>query len=328
MKQKLIITFSLLLLAIVLYLIFTDLFKGSGKDEKNTCDSMFEKISKIDTSQIKYKETRFFKTSFTKLTGIAIDKNSTVYISGTNEVQIFNSNWIKIGGFKIDSTANCIAVGTKKNIFVGIDDHVEKYDLQGVRQMKWIAYSDKGLISSIAVRGDNVFVADAGNHLVLHYDSNGKLLNVIGKKDKAKGIDGLNVPGRFLDVAIGTFDELWVVNPGKHELINFSDKGEFRSTWGVTSGKLEGFAGCCNPAHFCILPDGSFVTYEKGVNRIKIYNQAGKFDGIVANPAIFGGKPEYGCHPAPLVSDLAVDPQGTIYALDATTNGVRVFKKK
>lgn len=325
MKQKLIILFSLLLLAAVVYLISKDLFTGSGKTEKNPCEYNLDKLKAIDTSLIKYKIFRHYRPSMARITGIALDENSNAYISGTKGVQVFDKDGNKTGGFAVDSTANCIALGPDKEVYLGVGNHVEKYS-QSALQKKWNTYGTKGYVTSIAVRGKDVFVADAGNRLVLHYDADGNLLNVIGKKDK--DFVGLIIPSLYLDVTIGQFNDIWVVNPGKHELENFTDKGVLRSSWGVPSMQLEGFAGCCNPIHFSILPNGCFVTYEKGLDRIKLYDQAGKFDCVVASPQSFTGKSEYHCSFATMVNDLAVDAQGNIYALDATSNEVKVFGRK
>ena len=44
----------------------------------------------------------------------------------------------------------------------------------------------KALLTSIAVSKNNVFVADAGNRIVYRYDTNGNLINRIGKKDEER----------------------------------------------------------------------------------------------------------------------------------------------
>jgi hypothetical protein len=82
-----------------------------------------------------------------------------------------------------------------------------------------------------------------------------------------------------------------------------------------------------------LLSDGSFVTAEKGLDRVKIYNSDGGFVGVVAGPAQLGkeGKlkvcntPEE-CREGGL--DVAIGPDGRIYVLDVTDNVVRVFQKK
>lgn len=327
MKQKLIIGFSILLLGSVVYLISRDLFSDSGKTEKNPCEYNLDKLKAIDTSLIKYREVKLFKPGMSKVAGITID-NSLVYIAGTHEIKVFNKDWKQVQDFSTDSTASCIAVGPQQEIYVGIGNHVEKYDYRGTKLKSWEAYGKKGVITSIAVSGNKIYAADAGNRLVLRYDTEGNLQNIFGKKDKTKGIDGLIVPSLYLDVATGPFNDIWIANPGRHQLENYTENGELRSFWGMPSMQLEGFAGCCNPIHFAILPNSYFVTYEKGLDRIKLYNQAGKFDCVVAGPQSFGGKSEYHCSFATLVNDLAVDTEGKIYALDATSNGVRVFERK
>jgi len=308
-------------------LISRDLFVNAASPEKNPSEYNLDKIKAIDTSLIRYKETKLFKPAMSRLSGIAIDNNS-VYITGGNEVQVFDKDWKKTLSFKIDSSATCIAVGSQKKIYLGVGNHIETYTSDGTKLKRWECYSNKGVITSIAVNTRQVFVADAGNRLVLNYDPDGNLQHIIGKKDKFKGIDGLIVPSLYLDVAIGSFDDLWVVNPGRHELESFSEKGDFRTSWGVASMQLEGFAGCCNPIHFSILPNGYFVTYEKGMDRIKLYDQAGKFDCVVAAAKSFSGKSDYHCSFATLVNDLAVNTAGAIYVLDATSNAIRVFEKK
>ena len=83
---------------------------------------------------------------------------------------------------------------------------------------------------------------------------------------------------------------------------------------------IEGFAGCCNPSHFIILEDGSFVTAEKGIARIKIYNRLGNLESVVAAPDQF--------IEGTVDLDLAVDSRQRIYTLDHKKNSVRIFTKK
>ena len=82
----------------------------------------------------------------------------------------------------------------------------------------------------------------------------------------------------------------------------------------------EGFCGCCNPVRFAINNDGSFVTAEKGIVRIKSYDQSGKFLSIVAGPDEF----DTDCPPI----DMALDPDGRIIVLDPSRNEIRIFVRK
>jgi hypothetical protein len=328
MRQKIIIIISLILFGVVVFLMFSDFFRSPGKIEMNSLDSVYNKMKWVDTSLIKYKETQFLHHTLTEASGIAIDSSLNIYIAGSGKVQIINANGKVVSDFKIDSAARCIALGSSNEIFIGIGNRIEVYNNKGVKQTSWKEYNHKSLITSIAVRNNDVFVADAANRLVLHYSNKGELKNIIGKKDSSRNVDGLVVPSPYLDVAIDPFDNLWVVNPGKHQLYNFADNGNLRSSWGKTSmTAIDGFTGCCNPAQFCFDADGSFITFEKKANRIKIYNQGGEFQCIVAGANSFT-KFKSETNTDPLVKDVAVNKNGLIYALEAASNGIRVFAKK
>ena len=81
--------------------------------------------------------------------------------------------------------------------------------------------------------------------------------------------------------------------------------------------EIDGFNGCCNPAKFAFLPDGRFLTSEKGLVRIKVYSPSGEFESVVAAPSVFT---EDGHAP-----DLAVDEQGNVIALDIDKKMIRFF---
>jgi len=100
---------------------------------------------------------------------------------------------------------------------------------------------------------------------------------------------------------------------------NYTDEGTLRAFWGRPSFDIDGFTGCCNPAHFAIFPDGSFVTSEKGLARIKVYKASGELDCVVSVPEDFKEESE--------PSDIAVDASGKIYALDVVKKRIRIFER-
>ena len=66
------------------------------------------------------------------------------------------------------------------------------------------------------------------------------------------------------------------------------------------------------------MEDASFVTSEKGLVRIKIYDQSGSLKSVVAPPSLFK---EEGKAP-----DVCVDAQQVVYALDFDRNLIRIFE--
>jgi len=175
------------------------------------------------------------------------------------------------------------------------------------------------VVTSIAVSETSVFIADAGNKIVYHYDLKGNMINEIGRKDSLQGVKGFLIPSPYFDIAIGREDELWVVNPGRHQLEAYSIDGRFLSSWKKTSMGLDGFSGCCNPSHIAILPNGSFVTSEKGIIRVKIHKPSGAFESVVAAPKVFD-KGTKGL-------DLAIDSQNRIIVIDPKKGLIRIFEK-
>jgi hypothetical protein len=82
--------------------------------------------------------------------------------------------------------------------------------------------------------------------------------------------------------------------------------------------------------NFAMLGDDSFITCEKGLIRVKLYDADGKFVGVVARPeqlaeaetSRIGQKAAEGKRAA---FDVAVDADGRILVLDTIQNVVRVF---
>jgi hypothetical protein len=201
-----------------------------------------------------------------------------------------------------------------------MQDHLEMYSISGKRLNKWKSCGDKAIITSVAVVGNDVFIADAGYKIVYHYNSAGNLLNQIGQKDPEKGIPGFVVPSPYFDLGVGRNGEIWVVNPGRHTFEQYNMDGELITSWGKATMAMEGFCGCCNPSHFAILSDGSFVTSEKVIERVKIYKPNGDFSCMVAGPDSFieGTKG----------LDIAADSKDRILVLDPGKNLIRIFTKK
>jgi hypothetical protein len=176
-----------------------------------------------------------------------------------------------------------------------------------------------------------VFVADAGNRIVLRYDPAGKLLGKIGKRDPGRHILGFVIPSPHFDLALTADGLLRVVNPGAHRIEAYTLDGDLEVFWGKHGEGIEGFCGCCNPANLAILPDGRFVTSEKGIPRVKIYAADGKFVGVVAGPETLAPtetileetRPD---HKLP-VFDVAADSRGRVLVLDPLAMKVRIFEK-
>ncbi len=315
--------------AIVLFNITGE--KGSGLGKEFVYD--IEDLIKIDPALILYAESaELIETGFNKSFGIAIDSEDTIYAVGDNAVRLFDGGGNSRGEIRLDSKPRCVAVSKNGKIYIGMKNHVQVYDSEKKHLASWPRLDDDAVLTSIAVLKDDIFVADAGNRIVLRYDTNGKLLNRIGGKNEVRNIPGFVIPSPYFDLAIASDGLLRVVNPGRHRIEAYTFGGDLEFWWGTYSPNVEGFCGCCNPVNFAILKDGGFVTAEKGLVRVKVYDADGKFTGVVAGPEqlIEACDAKICLVPANCQLggfDLAVDNKQQVLVLDTIKNVIRTFAK-
>jgi hypothetical protein len=306
--------------------------KGSGLGDEFIYD--LKDLGKIDPKLILYEESAPpIVTAFTDSRGIAIDSKGNIYAAGDKAVRKFADNGNLLGEIILTDVPMSLAVSDDGKLYIAFKDHVQIYDGVGKRLATWQSLGNDAVLTSIAVSKNNVLVADAGNRIVYRFDKTGKLINRIGEKDKAGNIPGFIVPSPHFDLAVAPDGLLRVVNPGRHLIEAYTFEGDREFSWGKFSNvDLKGFCGCCNPVNFAILDDESFVTCEKGLTRVKIYDPDGVFVGAVAGPEqlVEEGSARI-CDTAAECQDsgfdVAVDSKGRIFVMDTIKNTVRIFTK-
>ncbi len=292
----------------------------SGRNQENPFEYDIENFKKIDEALLNYNEEASIPVEYKNYYAITINEKDQLFVSVDKSILVFDSEKKLSNSFEIGEAAYCVESDKNGNLFLGMADHIEIYDETGSRKAEWESLGTEAIITSIAVAEEYIYAADAGNLIVWKYDKQGKLVGEIGKKDESKDIPGFIIPSPFFDVDIDPDGSLWVANTGRHSLENYRSDGSIRTYWGLASMAVEGFAGCCNPSHFVILEDGSFVTAEKGIARIKVYNSQGILESVVAGPDDF--------IEGTVDLDLAIDSKQRIFALDHEKKAVRIFSKK
>lgn len=320
MKQKIILWSALILLLIAVGFMVKDFFYKPLSTQGNPYEYSLDKFRTVDDSLICYKETGSIRLESESQSGIAIGQDDDLYVVGKDILFIYNKNLEKIYSIKTGVDARCVSVDSDKKIYLGISDHVEVWNLKGEKLGSWSPVNERAYITSIAVSESSVYVADAGNKMVYRFDKKGNLLNKIGEKNLEKGIPGFFVPSPFFDLLIGRDGELVVVNPGRHAFEFYRENGSLITSWERTSMGIDGFSGCCNPSNIAMLSDGSFVTAEKVIERVKIHSPNGDFKCVVAAPEKFQ-KGTQGI-------DLAVDSKDRIFVLDPVKKMVVVYELK
>lgn len=319
MNRKLVNIVLIVLAAAIVVVIGKDFVgRKAGKSIENPYEYNIDEYRKVDSTQILYSETVHFPVKADDWGGITVS-DSMIIVATAKELIKFNYSGKEILRKSLIDTATCVTIDDNRQIWIGMRHYVVMYDLNGILVKRWNSFGDRAVITSIAVSGENVYVADAGNRVVYQCGTNGQILQKIGEENEQKGVPGFVIPSPYFDVAVDDSGFLWAANTGRHTFENYNPDGSLRTSWGITSFKIEGFSGCCNPAHISILDDNSFITSEKGMPRIKLYDQHGQFMGVVAPPAAFEGS---------LAPDIAVDDQHRVIALDFERQQVRIFEKK
>ncbi|MFC1714238.1 hypothetical protein ACFL6S_11235 [Candidatus Poribacteria bacterium] len=289
-----------------------------------------DELRKTDPSLIKYEESGKIKAGFTEVSAIAVDSEDRIYIAGDRSIRIFNSNGNTLSKMELSDAPQCLTVTDDGTVYVGMRDHVEVYDPSGVRKARWESAGEKAVLTSIAVSGNDVFVANAGGRVVLRYDGSGELVGRIGERDQERNIPGIVIVGPYFDLAVADDGLLRVGNAGSQRMEAYTFDGDLELSWGKASNLIDGFAGCHNPVNFAFLPDGRLVTCEIGLPRVKIYSASGDFESVVAGaelfpkseePLILEGKSDFRNRGL----DVAVDSQERILVLDPSERAVRIF---
>jgi len=312
------------LVVIAMVLVFVFFFTDRRKEPPVAFEYDVSSYADVDPEHVTFKEIDRLTLDITDPSALAVGPDDRIYVAGENGVAVFGPEGKEVARYTVKGRPDCLAVCPDKKLLLGMRDHIEVFDADGAPLAVWPTLDDQAYLTSITADEENVFAADAGNRVILRYDYAGKLLGRIGEPDAAREIPGFVVPSPYFDVALDPQGMLWAVNPGKHGFENYRPNGDLVSSWYRSGMGLDAFCGCCNPIHLAFRSDGSFVTAEKGLNRVKVYSPDTKFLAVVAPPEAFGD-PESDIGPP--VKDLAVDQRDRVLVLDGHQKAVRIFEK-
>jgi hypothetical protein len=277
-------------------------------------------LGEVDPALIGFEEEASFAVGIDGAACMAVGPQDKIRVGGNSRIAIFAADGRRLGSIDVASPVTAMDVTADGKILAAMGDHMEVVDPAGGAAVRWAIPYDGAVLTGVAVRGDDVFASDYGKSVVLRYDLAGNLLGRLGGPD----YKGFQVPSPTFDLAFAPDGMLRVVNPGALQIEAWTTDGFREFAWGSASPDLDGFVGCCNPAHIAVMPDGRMVTSEKGIARIKVFKadrgfgQNGQLDCLVAGPDSFADQTA-----AP---DIATDSRGRVMALDIAAGMVKVFR--
>jgi len=289
----------------------------SGADQpfRYSLDSLAE----IDSSLVGYKQIAHIPINREWPRAITIYKNE-LYVAADSSIDKYDSTGTVTATVNLSVSAQTMGFDKQEQLWA-VSRNVAYILTPTLYPVDTFEFKGKrSYITSVAFDDESMYAADAGMKIVWRYASDGQLLGKIGVRDTAQGIEGFVVPSPYMDLAVGRDGSVWVVNPGRHSIENYRPNGELLSAWGKSGTAVERFCGCCGPTQMALLSNGYFVTAEKGIVRVKVYNPMGVFESVVATPK------DLSSHESN--ADIAVDMKNTIYVLDSYAKKVRIFKKK
>ncbi|MCC6123497.1 MAG: hypothetical protein IT426_00895 [Pirellulales bacterium] len=321
----------------VLVVLMNDPSGDGGNRLPDAFDYSLEEYQKIDPALVKYRQTAEIPLEMQEPRGVAAGIDDKIYVVGKDGLAVFDPQGTEVKTVRLEGETQCVAVAGKDHsvpgrIYLGMKDHIQALDTVDGPAISWESLGEKANLTSLAVAEQDVFAADAGNRIVWRYDASGKLLGRIGGKDEARNIRGFVIPSPYFETAAAPDGLLRVVNPGAHKIEAFTFDGHLELSWGQRGLDVAAFCGCCNPAAMAILPDGRFVTGEKGIPRVKVYDAEGKFECVVVGPDVlapnFSATTETREDMRLKPVDVAVDSKSRIIVLDPNAGKVRIFEKK
>jgi len=279
-----------------------------------------ESLNKIDPKLISHELVQKIRINCEYLFAVATDSEDMIYVASDSRITKFNPYGSEMFHFAVPEPIRTLDIDHQGRIFAASVTRIYAFSSDGIIQNMIIKLSDTSMVTSIAVSENHVFIADAGNRIVAHYDTSGSFIQYLGGKDLKQKRTGFVIPSPFFDLDLDKDKTLWVVNPGMHTFENFTFQGELIRQWGTHSSRVDGFCGCCNPSHFAIIPGTGFVTTEKGLVRVKIYDGSGTMQSVVAGPEAFER------HTTGL--DVCIDSKSRIIIAEPASKSIKIFGVK
>ena len=236
------------------------------------------------------------------LKAVTVASDGNIYTGGASFIVSYGSNLNKLWQIETAGMITALAM-SGDTLFAASEETIYLISPAGKVINEWGPYEAKSLFTSLSANKDYLAVADAANKLVFIIKKDGEVHSMIGHSDEK-----LLIPSPYFDVCLTGDNMLFMAHTGKYRIEKWTIDGEFISSFGESGSDPGKFCGCCNPAHFTIIP-GGFITAEKGINRIKISGSSGEFVEYVSSVNDFiasvpldvssaDGKIIYGANPA------------------------------
>jgi len=284
-------------------------------------------VDRVDPGLLTWRQVLAFDTGLSLPSALTV-AGETICVAGDRTLVTFAPDGKRIARQALGGEVSCLAVGRDNRILVGLDGRIVSFD----RDARTADITPPGkkppYLTAILWTPESLYAADSINGVVWRTHDGGATWSAIDGR-AGDGSPGFVLRSQNFDLAAGRDGLLRIVNPGMLRVEVYTPDGMRLFTRGDTELTIGHFAGCCNPAHIAIAPDGSLVTAEKGLTpaKVKVFAPAGgdlpvgTLESVVVEASQFRN---------PLVRlDVAVDAGGRVVVLELERGGqVRLFERK
>ena len=163
-----------------------------------------------------------------------------------------------------------------------------------------------------------IYVADARNHRIQHFTSDGQLINSWGS---FASVDAGEAPGGTFNepwgIAVGPDGSVYVADTWNYRIQKFTADGEFLAMWG-TPGTGESGTTFWGPRGIVVNQKGQVFVTDTGNNRVVIFDDYGNYLSQFGINGINTGEFD-----EPV--GLAIDNQDNLYVVDTWNKRIQVF---
>lgn len=304
MNKNLTALFSLIIiLAFIVYIILDSTSNPKQKvEEESYQDNVYEDNWSVFGT---------YKVAEGVLTSVTVTPEGLIYIGGDSFVRSLFPDLSQKWNLPTEAKITSLAV-SGDTVYASTTETILLISAQGQLLAEWGPYEDNSIITSLSANDRLVAFADAGNKRVFMFNKNGELYSSIGQSDYQ-----FVIPSPYFDVALGD-GQIFIANTGQRRIETWTTDARKLTEFGEPGTAPGAFCGCCNPAHFTVIPQG-FITAEKGINRISMLGPEGKFIEFVTSSNNFV--------PSVPLDIISLDG-ATLYAANSADSVLYIYKRK
>ncbi len=168
MKNKSIGIGVVVIVAVVLIIVVLDALNSrTGQRGDNPYKLEVDQYYEVDPALIVYKEVRQIKLGDVQPMGLDYAKGK-IYLLKDLALQVLSEKGEELLLINLPDSGHCIHVN-QQTIYIGFTNYVGQYHEDGRLIKSWDTLDERAVITSIATKADQVYVADAGNRRVIRY---------------------------------------------------------------------------------------------------------------------------------------------------------------